>query len=323
MHMDLRCEHRFSTTICLVALTAGSAAAQPVRHDGLQVAAPAPVAALPIGLVAGEGPASDCRVILETFNAIFPADGPGYSVGWEAGYEPAVRFVLSADVVLCEIGLVLGHIAGPNAYTVHLYNNAGDLPGERIAGWRIINVPPNQPLSVPIDPTFFETGPLEVKAGVYWLSVEAHAQGGAGTYAALRGATDPRFAEAPMAIWSKWEPFWLVERTPAAAWRIEASRISDPFHLEWNGSCPGRGEFIASGATPDGDIAFVYGRGRGPTTVPPGAAFCPGTVLDLGGPGFGHLIAPRRDNAIFRKCMPERTHVVSTYPAGTTSPCNI
>jgi len=56
---------------------------------------------------------------------------------------------------------------------------------------------------------------------------------------------------------------------------------SGGFRLRLTGSCPGRITASASGATPNGTVAYVFGAAQGSTTIPGGP--CAGTRLDVQG----------------------------------------
>lgn len=61
------------------------------------------------------------------------------------------------------------------------------------------------------------------------------------------------------------------------------------FTLTTAGTCPGTVRFDAQGATPNGNVAFVYGFGTGPTTIP-NSFPCAGTVLNVGNPNLGNQV---------------------------------
>lgn len=59
--------------------------------------------------------------------------------------------------------------------------------------------------------------------------------------------------------------------------------------LEFLGACPGNGSFSVENATPNGNVAIIYGFGAGPTTLP-NSFPCPGTVLNVGNPRLEYRI---------------------------------
>ncbi|MFW5652762.1 MAG: hypothetical protein ACOC0P_01850 [Planctomycetota bacterium] len=75
--------------------------------------------------------------------------------------------------------------------------------------------------------------------------------------------------------------------------------------LSFSGNCPGTGNFEVSGATPNGNVALVYGFGSGPTTVPSGFP-CAGTVLDVGNPNldFVTFAVDANGNGTFQAFLP-------------------
>ena len=77
------------------------------------------------------------------------------------------------------------------------------------------------------------------------------------------------------------------------------------FTLEFSGSCPGSGTFTISNATPNGNVALVYGFGDGPTTIP--STFpCAGTVLNVGNPNLNNRViqADANGDAVFTTNLP-------------------
>ena len=75
--------------------------------------------------------------------------------------------------------------------------------------------------------------------------------------------------------------------------------------LAFSGNCPGTGTFDVVGATPNGNVALVYGFGDGPTTIP--STFpCAGTVLNVGNPNLDNRVirADANGNATFSTFIP-------------------
>ena len=75
--------------------------------------------------------------------------------------------------------------------------------------------------------------------------------------------------------------------------------------LTVSGNCPGTTTFDVSGATPNGNVALVYGFGDGPTTIP--STFpCAGTVLNVGNPNLDNRVvsADANGNATLSTFVP-------------------
>ncbi|MFG0330279.1 MAG: DUF4350 domain-containing protein [Phycisphaerales bacterium] len=69
---------------------------------------------------------------------------------------------------------------------------------------------------------------------------------------------------------------------PLAQNMVEWAADSGGFSLSLSGSCPGTVTADVSGATPGGNVAFIFANGTGSVTIPSGNP-CAGTVLDLNG----------------------------------------
>jgi len=75
--------------------------------------------------------------------------------------------------------------------------------------------------------------------------------------------------------------------------------------LAFSGNCPGTGTFDVTGATPNGNVALVYGFGAGPTTIP-NTFPCAGTVLNVGNPNLDNRVisADANGNATLSTFIP-------------------
>lgn len=72
-----------------------------------------------------------------------------------------------------------------------------------------------------------------------------------------------------------------------------------------SGNCPGTTRLDISGATPNANLAIVYGFGAGPTIIP-NTFPCGGTSLDVGNPNLDYQVvrADASGNAIFQAFAP-------------------
>ncbi|MFW5653517.1 MAG: hypothetical protein ACOC0P_05685, partial [Planctomycetota bacterium] len=67
--------------------------------------------------------------------------------------------------------------------------------------------------------------------------------------------------------------------------------------FSFEGTCPGQITLTATGATPNGNVAFVYGFSDGPTTIP-GTLPCAGTVLNVGNPNLDNRVVRADANGV-------------------------
>jgi len=244
-------------------------------------------------------PAS-CDLIFETFNDTFL---PVYTSGWTIGLdgtdqEIANPFTLNEDSTLCEISVVAGHVLGDNLYIVSVHEDGGTVPGAILFDYQIADL---GAFGDPNPETVVDASNAQLDAGQWWVSLR---RANAGTWGALCLSTDPAYQSVPWAFRAN-QGAWTATQGQSGAWRVTAEAGGGGLDLAFSGNCPGTGTFDVTGATPNGNVALVYGFGDGPTTIP--STFpCAGTVLNVGNPNLDNRVvsADANGNATLSTFVP-------------------
>ena len=188
----------------------------------------------------------------------------------------AREWIAGSSGSACEIALVLGHVTGPNAYTVTISSDAGGIPGSVLASAGIAAAN-NFGSSQNLQNVTLSTA---VASGVkYWLTVEAN--GGGATWGATNFVANFATGNQAYDPGSGWVPF----NSNDTNWQAYVTSGGGAFTLaKTSGTCPGRMTYDATNATAGGNVGLIFAASTGSFVVPGGP--CAGTTLGLGSAGI-------------------------------------